>query len=170
MALGLAHLVAALVVAGVAACGQGATHDQTAQDDLPVAAVAHAAPAPAPMRDELAGWTDVEAHAHGDAAHGKALVAKYECNRCHAGTGDPAPSFDRQCVHCHQLVVAEKLPVTIELTLFAMVIALGIGIPAGVLAAVKRGTGVSDVSRTPERVRRIVGNKVAAGGGLFDFS
>jgi len=38
-------------------------------------------------------------------------------------------------------LVAEKLPVTIELTLFAMVIALGIGIPAGVLAAVKRGTG-----------------------------
>jgi peptide/nickel transport system permease protein len=38
-------------------------------------------------------------------------------------------------------LVAEKLPVTIELTLFAMTIALGIGIPAGVLAAVKRGTG-----------------------------
>ncbi|MEI9984823.1 MAG: ABC transporter permease [Aliidongia sp.] len=37
-------------------------------------------------------------------------------------------------------LVAEKLPVTIELTVFAMVIALSIGIPAGVLAAVKRGT------------------------------
>jgi peptide/nickel transport system permease protein len=37
-------------------------------------------------------------------------------------------------------LVAEKLPVTIELTVFAMAIALSIGIPAGVLAAVKRGT------------------------------
>jgi peptide/nickel transport system permease protein len=38
-------------------------------------------------------------------------------------------------------LVAEKLPVTLELTIFAMAIALAIGIPAGVLAAVKRGTG-----------------------------
>jgi len=37
-------------------------------------------------------------------------------------------------------LVAEKLPVTLELTLFAMAIALAIGIPMGVLAAVKRGT------------------------------
>ena len=37
-------------------------------------------------------------------------------------------------------LVAEKLPVTIELTIFAMAIALSIGIPMGVLAAVKRGT------------------------------
>jgi peptide/nickel transport system permease protein len=37
-------------------------------------------------------------------------------------------------------LVEEKLPVTAELTLFAMAIALSIGIPAGVLAAVKRGT------------------------------
>jgi peptide/nickel transport system permease protein len=37
-------------------------------------------------------------------------------------------------------LVAEKLPVTLELTLFAMAIALAIGIPAGVVAAVERGT------------------------------
>ena len=37
-------------------------------------------------------------------------------------------------------LVAEKLPVTLELTLFAMAIALSIGVPMGVLAAVKRGT------------------------------
>jgi peptide/nickel transport system permease protein len=37
-------------------------------------------------------------------------------------------------------LIAEKLPVTIELTIFAMAIALSIGIPMGVLAAVKRGT------------------------------
>jgi len=37
-------------------------------------------------------------------------------------------------------LIAEKLPVTLELSLFAMAVALAIGIPAGVLAAVKRGT------------------------------
>jgi peptide/nickel transport system permease protein len=37
-------------------------------------------------------------------------------------------------------LILEKLPVTVELGAFAIVIALAIGIPAGVLSAVKRGT------------------------------
>jgi peptide/nickel transport system permease protein len=37
-------------------------------------------------------------------------------------------------------LVLEKLPVTAELALFAIVIALAIGIPAGILSAVKNGT------------------------------
>jgi peptide/nickel transport system permease protein len=37
-------------------------------------------------------------------------------------------------------LIAEKLPVTLELTGFAMAVALALGIPAGVLAAVKRGS------------------------------
>jgi peptide/nickel transport system permease protein len=37
-------------------------------------------------------------------------------------------------------LVAEKLPVTGELALFALVIALAIGVPAGILAAVKNNT------------------------------
>src|SRR3954471_6007063 len=37
-------------------------------------------------------------------------------------------------------LVLEKLPVTAELALFAIVIALVIGIPAGILSAVKNGT------------------------------
>jgi peptide/nickel transport system permease protein len=37
-------------------------------------------------------------------------------------------------------LVEEKFPVTAELTVLAMLVALGIGIPAGVVAAVKRGT------------------------------
>ena len=39
-------------------------------------------------------------------------------------------------------MIAEKLPVTLQLSLQAMIIALLIGIPAGVLAAFKRGTPV----------------------------
>src|SRR5678816_1269746 len=37
-------------------------------------------------------------------------------------------------------LIAQKLPVTIELALLAIVIALAIGIPAGVVSAVGRGT------------------------------
>ncbi len=37
-------------------------------------------------------------------------------------------------------LILEKLPVTVELGAFAIVIALAIGIPAGILSAVKRGT------------------------------
>ena len=39
-------------------------------------------------------------------------------------------------------LIAEKLPVTLELSLLAIVIALLIGIPTGILAAVRRGTAV----------------------------
>ncbi len=108
-------LVSLFALSLAAACGQSATAASTLEETSAAPAPRTAPPAheTAPLpRDELAGWTEVEARAHGDAEHGKALVAKYECNRCHAGTGDPAPSFDRQCVHCHQLTVAEKLPVS----------------------------------------------------------
>ena len=37
-------------------------------------------------------------------------------------------------------LIAEKLPVTIELACLALVVALAIGIPAGIVSAVKRGT------------------------------
>jgi len=37
-------------------------------------------------------------------------------------------------------LIVEKLPVTLELAAFAIVIALAIGIPAGIVSAVKRGT------------------------------
>ncbi|MGK9166389.1 ABC transporter permease [Inquilinus limosus] len=39
-------------------------------------------------------------------------------------------------------LIAQKLPVTIQLASFAMVIALLIGIPAGILAAVRKGSAV----------------------------
>ena len=39
-------------------------------------------------------------------------------------------------------LILGKLPVTLELAIFAMIIALAIGIPAGILSAVKKGTSV----------------------------
>lgn len=109
----VSHLVAAVVLlAGAAACSQGAVRD------VPVAGGAHEAPpalapsaTPAVATPDARAWVDVERAAAGDAARGKALVARYECNRCHEGTGLAAPPLDRQCVGCHDLVAAGKVPV-----------------------------------------------------------
>lgn len=51
-------------------------------------------------------WVDVERRFHGDAARGKVLVRKYECNRCHEGTGLPAPNPGAQCAGCHAGILA----------------------------------------------------------------
>ncbi|MEJ7732950.1 MAG: c-type cytochrome, partial [Polyangiaceae bacterium] len=42
----------------------------------------------------------------GDAAHGKELAQKLECNRCHDGTDVGAATLPRHCVHCHQEIIA----------------------------------------------------------------
>jgi cytochrome c1 len=35
----------------------------------------------------------------------KTLLTRFECNRCHEGTGLEAPPFDKQCVGCHQAIL-----------------------------------------------------------------
>jgi len=40
------------------------------------------------------------------AKEGKALLAKYECNRCHLGTGLPAVDISMDCVQCHRQIHA----------------------------------------------------------------
>lgn len=42
----------------------------------------------------------------GDAARGGELVERFECNRCHEGTGLPAVAVERDCVGCHQQILA----------------------------------------------------------------
>lgn len=42
------------------------------------------------------------------AAHGKELVLKYECNRCHDGTGHPAAVQGKHCVHCHKDIMEDR--------------------------------------------------------------
>ncbi|PVB62432.1 ABC transporter permease [Labrenzia sp. 011] len=43
-------------------------------------------------------------------------------------------------------LIADKLPVTIQLAVMAMVIAFAIGIPAGILSAVKKGTAIDYIA------------------------
>jgi cytochrome c2 len=47
---------------------------------------------------------------HGDAKRGQSLVVRYECARCHDGTGQPAPFIDFQCKGCHERVLSGQLP------------------------------------------------------------
>lgn len=42
----------------------------------------------------------------GDMEKGKRLVEKFECNRCHEGTGLEKPALEKDCVRCHQEIHA----------------------------------------------------------------
>jgi cytochrome c len=55
-------------------------------------------------------WMDAERRFHGDTARGKALVARFECNRCHEGTGLPPPAPAAQCAGCHAHIIDGTIP------------------------------------------------------------
>jgi cytochrome c2 len=99
------HALWSLVVVSAVACGQAPRGDHEPLLPNLVVTTGRAAES-----DELAGWTETEERSHGDASRGKALVTRYECNRCHAGTGQPAPMFERQCVGCHDVIARGALP------------------------------------------------------------
>ena len=44
----------------------------------------------------------------GNADHGKALVQKFECNRCHDGTGFEAAPLEKHCTSCHDQIALGK--------------------------------------------------------------
>jgi cytochrome c2 len=48
----------------------------------------------------------------GSAERGKALVAEFQCNRCHEGTGLAAPKLDQDCVACHEQIATDKFKAT----------------------------------------------------------
>jgi mono/diheme cytochrome c family protein len=92
-------LVLAAVALLVAGCRKE-NREPASRAEPPQSAEVSAAPPPARL--------PLAAQARGDAAHGKELVRKYECNRCHDGTGlAPAP-LEQHCVHCHQDILAGK--------------------------------------------------------------
>jgi cytochrome c2 len=78
--------VAALVVAlATAGCREPGRNERT----LPAASMSQAA----------------RLGAIGEATRGAALVREFECNRCHEGSGAPAPATDKACVGCHSRIV-----------------------------------------------------------------
>jgi cytochrome c2 len=48
----------------------------------------------------------------GSSEAGKGLVAQFECNRCHEGTGLAAPKLDQDCVRCHEQIATDKFQAT----------------------------------------------------------
>src|SRR5262249_45540244 len=44
----------------------------------------------------------------GDPTRGHTLVERFQCNRCHEGTGLPEPRVEQACVGCHEDVLSGK--------------------------------------------------------------
>ncbi|MDC0684163.1 c-type cytochrome [Sorangium atrum] len=66
--------------------------------------------APPPASDGGAGANAPAAAAAlaGDPARGERLVAEFQCNRCHDGTGHAPAARDAHCVQCHQDIAAGR--------------------------------------------------------------
>ncbi len=89
-----------LGVALLAACKSPSVSPPTPEKPKPAA---HRRPGSAPVEAPYAAPFEP-----GIAEHGKALVAEFECNRCHAGTGLAAPKLDQDCVGCHEQIATDK--------------------------------------------------------------
>jgi cytochrome c2 len=50
----------------------------------------------------------------GDAKRGRELALRFECNRCHEGTGLPAVSLEKNCFSCHEQIATGKFKVSAE--------------------------------------------------------
>jgi len=69
-------------------------------------------PAPRAGQAPVATLPSLPAFEAGNVEHGQALVAEFECNRCHAGTGLAAPKLERDCVGCHEQIATDKFKTT----------------------------------------------------------
>lgn len=89
-------LLMAMVVGACAKRGHGRAHER------PLSSAALAVPtqqefAPVPL---------------GDAARGRELVERFECNRCHEGTGFASAPLSKNCFACHEQIIDGKFPVS----------------------------------------------------------
>lgn len=80
-----------LVLVALVGCGKHGADG--AKSEAIVTSVARAAAAPAAFQP-------------GDASRGEALVRRFECNRCHDGTGTGRAPLASDCVGCHRDILA----------------------------------------------------------------
>jgi cytochrome c2 len=85
----------ALALALAASC------KKTSGDAKPEGANASADGSAAPA-DEANPTTNAPVRLVGDVERGRSLVAKYECSRCHDGTGLASAPFEKDCFQCHR--------------------------------------------------------------------
>jgi cytochrome c2 len=65
-----------------------------------------AAPEPSASAPPASAVPAAVAQPRGDPERGHALAVRFECNRCHDGTGEAPAAFELQCFHCHQQILA----------------------------------------------------------------
>jgi mono/diheme cytochrome c family protein len=65
-------------------------------------------PAPVAEADPVATAPPLPKEALGDAARGKELVGRFQCNRCHDGTGHEAAPQNKHCVQCHKDIIEDR--------------------------------------------------------------
>ena len=84
------------------ACERRAPAPARARPALP--AFTQALPAPASLANPVIG----------DATRGRELVQRFECNRCHDGTGFAAAPLAKNCFSCHERIMSGRFPVSPE--------------------------------------------------------
>jgi cytochrome c2 len=90
----------------ITGCKTPAGHQPTPEKAKVTGAVSAA---PVALAAEAVALPPFEA---GSAEIGKALVAQFECHRCHEGTGLAAPKLDQDCVRCHEQIATDKFQAT----------------------------------------------------------
>jgi cytochrome c2 len=97
-------LTGVLVALAASACDEPKPTPTPIAESAPVAAASATPAATTKPREPMAD----EAPFTGDAEHGRALVARFECQRCHEGTGVAPASAERRCVGCHEDILAGR--------------------------------------------------------------
>lgn len=108
----LAAALCAIVLAGAGAiaCAPAAPDAEpieTRGEGTAAASVGPSATAPATLQSPSGGPAEpsepaADDAAIGDAVRGRELVERFECSRCHDGTGVAAAPRDKHCVTCHR--------------------------------------------------------------------
>ena len=104
VASGFGALSAALLAAACVACASRAAADRARLGNAASERGAALAVAPDPSR--------LDATRPGAAARGKELVQRYECNRCHEGTGQGTAALTKNCFSCHEQIIQGRFPVS----------------------------------------------------------
>ena len=72
----------------------------------------HAEAVPALPAAREATHVEVAPRVPGDSERGRNLVQRFECNRCHEGTGFAAAPRDKHCFSCHEEIATGRFPVS----------------------------------------------------------
>src|SRR5688572_8081552 len=95
-----------LVVFAALALSGGCKEKQGGNEASPEASTAPRASALA--SNQASPTTAAPKHLAGNAERGRSLVERFECNRCHDGTGLAAMPLEKHCVNCHQDIMSGK--------------------------------------------------------------